>query len=224
MIFTDETSVILGEIRGRCRVTRTKDEEWDPTCLEKAFKTYSTFMFWGSIAWGWKGPCTIYEKETPAARTASIKQLAEEDISRRLREEEAWLARQKAKDIELAAAGQKRKGVYPLFDNAFEHRRRSKGGGIDWYRYNTHILRAHLLPAYKRFKMTHPGALLMQDGASNHTSQWNDDIFREFDTQLLRWPGNSPDLNPIEHIWCLLKDRVAKRRPYIHGYDQLHAA
>ena len=63
VIYSDETSVILGELQGRKGVTRTKDEEWEEACLEKAFKTYSTFMFFGSIAWGWKGPCHIYQPE-----------------------------------------------------------------------------------------------------------------------------------------------------------------
>ena len=194
VIFTDETCVILGEIRGRDHVRRTKDEEWDPTCLEKAFKTHSTFMFWGSIAWGWKGPCHIYEKETSDARIASKEELRQEDIIRYMKEEKIWLARQKA--IDLALNGKKRQGVYPQFCNAFKLQLRSKKEGIDWYRYNRHILRAHLLPAYTEFKRTHPEAIIMQDGASPHTSHWNDRIFLEIDAQLLDWPGNSPDPQP----------------------------
>jgi hypothetical protein len=64
----------------------------------------------------------------------------------------------------------------------------------------------------------------MQDGYSNYTSRCNRAIFSEFAVEILDWPGNSPDLNPIEHIWRILKDRVAARRPYIRGRAELEIA
>ena len=71
------------------------------------------------------------------------------------------------------------------------------------------------------FKKTRPQALLMQDGASNHTSQWQKPLFIEQDIVILDWPGNSPDLNPIEHIWNLMKRRSSDRRPFIKGRHEL---
>ena len=37
--------------------------------------------------------------------------------------------------------------------------------------------------------------------------------FKDNTIELLDWPGNSPDLNPIENLWAKLKREVAKKRP-----------
>ena len=46
VIFSDKTSVRLGENWGWNAVTRIKDEEWEKDCCKKIYKKFSSFMFW----------------------------------------------------------------------------------------------------------------------------------------------------------------------------------
>ena len=170
VIYTDETSVKLGVNRGKIHVTRTKDEEWEPACLEKSFTGYSTFIFWGAIAWNWKGPCYIYIPEEPALRKASITRLAAADVMRKRAEKAAHAERIAVLLAERTA--HTRVVSHPGYFN-FSPCQRSTRGGIDWYRYQKCVLEPLLLPAYHEFAALHQDrtVYLMQDGASNHTSQ-----------------------------------------------------
>jgi len=49
VIWTDETSIVLGLRRGSHRVWRRVDEAVKKSCIRARFKGFSEFMFWGSI-------------------------------------------------------------------------------------------------------------------------------------------------------------------------------
>jgi hypothetical protein len=52
------------------------------------------------------------------------------------------------------------------------------------------------------------GWCFMQDGAPCHTAQSTLAALLPLLTLLLYWPANSPDLNPIEMIWAVMKRRL----------------
>ena len=72
--------------------------------------------------------------------------------------------------------------------------------------------------------------IFMQDGAPAHTAnltqKWCSEHFPNF-WRKEEWPGNSPDINPIENLWSILKDKISKMEnvPKIEDLiSQLHKA
>ncbi|GFW67726.1 uncharacterized protein TNCV_3445981 [Trichonephila clavipes] len=51
--------------------------------------------------------------------------------------------------------------------------------------------------------------IFMQDGAPCHTARSIKAFLAEQNIPLLDWPGNSPDMNPIENVGELIKREVA---------------
>ena len=59
----------------------------------------------------------------------------------------------------------------------------------------------------------HNTIIFMQDGALCHRSKIVKKFLEENHVTMLDWPGNSPDLNPIENLWAKMKDLVAEKQP-----------
>ena len=62
-----------------------------------------------------------------------------------------------------------------------------------------------------------PGYLFAQDNASTHTArivqEWLIEWAGFHGIILMEWPPYSPDLNPIENLWKLLKEQIIKLHP-----------
>ena len=53
--------------------------------------------------------------------------------------------------------------------------------------------------------------IFQQDGAPAHTAKSVKAFLAQEGIEVLDWPGNSPDLNPIENLWAIMKSRMASQ-------------
>ncbi|KAL7755582.1 hypothetical protein ACKLNR_014680 [Fusarium oxysporum f. sp. zingiberi] len=65
-----------------------------------------------------------------------------------------------------------------------------------------------------------PGDIFMHDNASVHTARVVKALLEELQVQLMIWPPYSPDLNPIENLWALMKAEIYRLHPELtHAED-----
>uniref|UniRef100_A0AAY5L9I4 Tc1-like transposase DDE domain-containing protein n=1 Tax=Esox lucius TaxID=8010 RepID=A0AAY5L9I4_ESOLU len=55
--------------------------------------------------------------------------------------------------------------------------------------------------------------IFQQDLAPAHSAKPTSTWFKDHGIPLLNWPANSPDLNPIENLWGIVKRKMRYARP-----------
>ncbi len=63
--------------------------------------------------------------------------------------------------------------------------------------------------------------IFQQDLAPAHTARGTKSWFNDHGVTVLDWPANSPDLNPIENLWSIVKRKMRDTRP--NNVDELKA-
>ena len=63
--------------------------------------------------------------------------------------------------------------------------------------------------------------VLMQDGAPGYSAGETREELRSRGIVVIFWPPFSPNLNPIERVWHIMKNYLQDHYPENMGYDQL---
>ncbi len=83
-----------------------------------------------------------------------------------------------------------------------------------------HSQRSHLPGNFRAFMLPSADKLygdadfiFQQDLAPAHTAKGTKSWFNDHGITVLDWPANSPDLNPIENLWGIVKRKMRDTRP-----------
>jgi transposase len=80
-------------------------------------------------------------------------------------------------------------------------------GTLTAHRYIEEVLQDHVV-GFAQF--AGDGFIFMHDNARPHTARIVTDYLHDVGIDTMNWPARSPDLNPIEHLWDVVRNRLER--------------
>ena len=201
VVWSDETSVVLGQVRGRRRVWRLSKESHDKQVIRYRWKGKKEFMFWACFSWEFKGPYYIWPEESYQMTARYERFIRRYNEEHEAAHKAAWEEKEVIRRSQLKRPP-KEPRVWKHTEETGAMVRKATKGGIDWIRYRFEVLEGKFMPFVRQLG---PEFFAQEDNAGPHASKWNRQFWSESGIKVLWWPPNSPDLSAIKPPWKYIK-------------------
>jgi len=133
VVWSDETSAVLGAYRGKRSIWRRPHESHSWRSIRRRWKGFSEFMFWGCFSYDRKGPGHCWIRETAALKKKYAGIISEYNAAHEAIDRATWESEER-----LTPSGKKSKKKWKYTAKTGKMEVKGKGG-INWIRYQHEV-------------------------------------------------------------------------------------